>query len=264
MDESEDVINILFLDEISSAPQSVQAAAYQITLDRTIGEHKLPDNCIVVAAGNRTSDKSVASKMPRALANRLMHIEIETSFDSWRRWAIANGIHEKVIGFLSFRRGYLMDINADENDLAFATPRTWEMVSNILNGVSDDINTIYQFVSALVGTGISFEFRNWCSIYEELPDIEEIFAGKEAYIPENTDVICAMICAMTAYASKHRDNMEKIANSIKYMQALPAEFFTLLMRDYMSIEPGYKHKLRVIPEFDEWISSKEGLFDEFE
>ncbi len=60
MDESEDVINILFLDEITAAPQSVQAAAYQITLDRVIGEHKLPENCIVIAAGNRVTDKSVA------------------------------------------------------------------------------------------------------------------------------------------------------------------------------------------------------------
>ena len=66
MDESEDTINILFLDEISAAPQSVQAAAYQITLDRVIGEHRLPENCIVIAAGNRITDKSVAFKMPKA------------------------------------------------------------------------------------------------------------------------------------------------------------------------------------------------------
>ena len=83
MDSSDNIINILFLDEISAAPQSVQAAAYQITLDRVVGEHRLPDNCIVIAAGNRTTDKSVAYKMPKALANRLMHIEIEGDFDSW-------------------------------------------------------------------------------------------------------------------------------------------------------------------------------------
>ena len=74
MDDSEDVINILFLDEISAAPQSVQAAAYQITLDRVVGEHRLPDNCIVIAAGNRTTDKSVVYKMPKALANRMLHL----------------------------------------------------------------------------------------------------------------------------------------------------------------------------------------------
>ena len=68
MDDSADVVNILFLDEISAAPQSVQAAAYQITLDHTVGEHKLPENCIVIAAGNRVTDRSVAFNMPKALA----------------------------------------------------------------------------------------------------------------------------------------------------------------------------------------------------
>ena len=88
MDEGENAINILFLDEISAAPPSVQAAAYQITLDRVIGEHKLPDNCIVIAAGNRTTDKSVAYKMPKALANRLMHFEISANFQSWKEWRL--------------------------------------------------------------------------------------------------------------------------------------------------------------------------------
>ena len=93
MDEREDVVNILFLDEISAAPQSVQAAAYQITLDRTIGEHKLPENCIVIAAGNRVTDKSVAYTMPKALANRLMHIEAVGNPASWIEWANLHGIH---------------------------------------------------------------------------------------------------------------------------------------------------------------------------
>ena len=63
MDDSLDVVNILLLDEISAAPPSVQAAAYQITLDRVIGEHKLPDNCFVIAAGNRTTDKGMAASL---------------------------------------------------------------------------------------------------------------------------------------------------------------------------------------------------------
>ena len=78
MDGGDDTVNILFLDELSAAPQSVQAAAYQICLDRTVGEHKLPDNCIVIAAGNRTTDQSIAYKMPKALCNRLMHFRIQT------------------------------------------------------------------------------------------------------------------------------------------------------------------------------------------
>ena len=101
MDASPNIVNILFLDEISAAPQSVQAAAYQITLDRVVGEHKLPDNCIVIAAGNRVTDKSVSFKMPKALANRLLHIEIEGSYDSWNTWAVKSGINAKVLGYLA-------------------------------------------------------------------------------------------------------------------------------------------------------------------
>lgn len=76
MDASDDVINVLFLDELTAASPSVQTAAYQITLNRSVGEHRLPDNTIVIAAGNRTTDRSVAYRMPNALANRLMHFQM--------------------------------------------------------------------------------------------------------------------------------------------------------------------------------------------
>ncbi len=107
----------------------------RLLLDRVVGEHKLPENCIVIAAGNRTTDKSVAFKMPKALANRLLHIEVEGSFKSWKQWAIQSGINEKVVGFLTFNRERLMNFDSNADDLAFATPRSWEMVSNILNYV---------------------------------------------------------------------------------------------------------------------------------
>ena len=171
MDASDDTVNILFLDEITAAPQSVQAAAYQITLDRVVGEHRLPDNCIVIAAGNRTTDKSVAFKMPKALANRLLHIEVIGSFSAWKEWAIRSGVNEKVIGFLSFRQNLLMSFDPSSDDLAFATPRSWEMVSSLLNGVSDDVNEMYSLIAGLVGSGAAIEFQTWTRVYSELPKI---------------------------------------------------------------------------------------------
>lgn len=120
MDESEDVINILFLDEITAAPQSVQAAAYQITLDRVIGEHKLPENCIVIAAGNRVTDKSVAYNMPRALANRLLHITVKGDPDSWHDWAVKSGIHRFVTSFLEYNPTALMRSDSPESILGFS------------------------------------------------------------------------------------------------------------------------------------------------
>ena len=261
MNDSADIINILFLDEISAAPQSVQAAAYQITLDRTVGEHKLPDNCIILAAGNRVTDKSVAYKMPKALANRLMHFNIETNFSSWKKWAISKGINEKVIGFLSFRQSYLMGFDATNDDLAFTTPRSWEMVSNILNNIDNDINHMYPLICGLVGNGVAIELRTWDKIYKGLPKIEDIFNGKDVTVPKNTDSMYALISSMTIYASAHKDDLEQIANSIRFAEKLPPDFSTILLKDYLYIEDDYKKKLLSIPEFSSWLKSKGRLLN---
>ena len=261
MDPGEDVVNILFLDEISAAPQSVQAAAYQITLDRVVGEHKLPENCIVIAAGNRTTDKSVAFKMPKALANRLLHIEVEGSFKSWKQWAIRSGINPKVVGFLTFRQQYLMKFDAASEDLAFATPRSWEMVSNILNFVSDDVNKMYHLISGLVGTGIAIEFRTWSAVYNDIPDLEEIFDGKQPKLPTGTDAMYALCAAMTAYARDHKTQLSRIANSIRFADRMPPDFSAMLLKDYMYIEDGYREKLMQIPEFSRWLSTKGRLLN---
>ena len=256
MDEGDDTVNILFLDEISAAPQSVQAAAYQITLDRVVGEHRLPENCIVIAAGNRVTDKSVAFKMPKALANRLLHIEVEGKFSSWKEWAIKRGINEKVVGFLSFRQNYLINSDQRADDLAFATPRTWEMVSNLLNYVSDDVDKMYSLIAGLVGVGIAVEFRTWCKVYSTLPDIKDIFDGKMPPMPKSTDAMYALVSSMTSYAREHKEEMIKITNSMKFADKMPPEFSTVLMRNYMYIEEGYKERLMRIPEFVRWLTSK--------
>ena len=261
MDPSDSVVNILFLDEISAAPQSVQAAAYQITLDRVVGEHKLPDNCIVIAAGNRTTDKSVAFKMPKALANRLMHIEVEGSFAVWKAWAVRSNVNAKVLGFLSFRQNYLMNFEATSEDLAFATPRSWEMVSNLLNAVSDDVDEMYPLIAGLVGTGVALEFRTWAKVYSQLPKIDDIFDGKRPSLPTSTDAMYALCSAMVAYARDHRTDMRRITNSIVYADRMPPDFSTLLMKDYMYIEKDYKKKLMLVPEFSRWLSTKGKLLN---
>ncbi len=261
MDSSDEVINILFLDEISAAPQSVQAAAYQITLDRVVGEHRLPDNCIVIAAGNRTTDKSVAFKMPKALANRLLHIEVEGDFASWKKWAIHNGINEKIVGFLSFRQAYLMGFDSGNDDIAFATPRSWEMVSKILNGIDDNLDNMYPLIAGLVGTGVAVEFLTWSRIYDEIPSIQDIFDGKMPALPKNTSAMYALTSSMTYYARKHKDDMSRIANSIRYADRMPPDFSVMLLKDYMDIEEGYKERLMLIPEFMRWLQSKGALLN---
>lgn len=257
MDPSEDVVNILFLDEISAAPQSVQAAAYQITLDRVVGEHKLPDNCIIIAAGNRVTDKSVSFKMPKALANRLLHIEVEGSFESWQNWAVRAGINPKVIGYLSFRTDRLFGFDPKSDDLAFATPRSWEMVSNLLNNVCDDVEAIYPLIAGLIGSAVALEFRSWCKMHFKLPNTEDIFMGKICEVPKSADALYAIVSSMTTYAKEHKTDMTQIGNSLSYASNFPADFISLLIENYENFEEDYNKFLMQIPEYYE-LSRKRG------
>ena len=262
MDPSSNVVNILFLDEISAAPLSVQAAAYQITLDKTVGEHKLPDNCIVIAAGNRTTDKSVAYAMPKALSNRLLHLEVDANIDAWGKWAVQHDIHPMVTGFLKFKPNYLMQFNTNASTLAFATPRTWEMVSNVLKTVSSDLDIVYDLIAGLVGKAITVEFKTWSKIYRNLPNMDDIFNGLRADVPTRGDVCYAVISSMVAYAKLHKDNMRKIENSIAYAMKLPPEYSTILLKDYIYLEDGYMNKLLKIPTFSRWLQTRGKLLDE--
>ena len=261
MDESSDVINILFLDEISAAPVSVQAAAYQITLDKKVGEHKLPNNCIVIAAGNRTTDKSVAYQMPKALANRLMHFDVVANNDSWNKWAIANNINEKVIGFIKFKQNALMNCDLKPNDLAFGTPRSWEMVSNILNYVSNDIKEVYDLISGLVGNDLATELSAWCRLYKKLPSVEDIFNGKCTTVPQEPDVLYALCSSMAIYAKENQKDLDKIRNSIIYALNFPADYQIVLFKDYLYISNEFKSDLLRIDEFRFWLNKKGKLLD---
>lgn len=255
LDESDEKVNIIFMDEITAASTSVQSAALQITLDRAIGEHRLPNNCIVIAAGNRVKD-SVAYKMPRALTNRMLNILVTNDYESWQEWAVSTGIHPKVISFLSFRRNSLMQEDTSSDEVAFPSPRTWEMVSNILKTVSDSVEEAFSLIAGLIGYGTAIEFLAWEEAYEELPSIEDIFQGKNPSIPSGTDCLYALTAAMSDYAIEHKDDMEAITNSIIYAQRMPPDFSAVLFQNYIHIEKGYRGKLMKIPEFREWMLKK--------
>ena len=102
---------VLFLDEMNSAAPSVQAAAYQLILNRRVGQYELPDNVLIVAAGNREADKGVVYRMPAPLANRFVHLEMKPEFDDWFEWAVANNISKDVVGYLTFSKKDLYDFD---------------------------------------------------------------------------------------------------------------------------------------------------------
>ncbi len=261
MDESDDVVNILFLDELTACPPSVQAAAYQITLDRIIGEHKLPDNCIVIAAGNRMTDKCVTYKMSKALANRLCHIEITANFSSWLKWAKENEIHHKVIDFLCSRRDFFMGFDPKKDDLAFPTPRSWEMVSKILKVYDGNEKEAHAMIAGCVGAGVASEFLMFCSVYHNLPSVEDIFDNKNPAVPTETDSLFALVSSMIAYARENKDDLRRIGNAIAYSERFSPDFSVAFMKELLNIEPEYRKKLITTPSYTKWMERRGRLLN---
>ena len=258
VDPSEDVINIIFLDELSNCPPAVQSAAYQIVLDRRVGGYSFPSNTVVIAAGNRLIDRSNVFKMPRALCNRLIHFEVTADYQSWRKWAFAHNISSKVIGFLGFNNNLLMKPEYETDDPAFPTPRSWEMVSKALMLFDDDESAAYSYICGCVGSGAAIEFNNYCKIYSLLPDVKSIFKGTAAPLAKKTsDIYSALICSMGAYAGNHTNDLPGIARSITYASDnLPVDFATALIKDYLSISDDFRSALIHMPEFKAFVLKK--------
>ena len=170
-------IVVLFLDELNSAAPSVQSAAYQLILNRRIGKYRLPDNVVMVAAGNRESDKGVTYRMPTPLANRFIHQEMKVDFASWQEWAVMNKIHKDVVGYLSFAKQDLYDFDAKSASRAFATPRSWSFVSQLLDDESDN-DTLTNLIAGTVGEGLAVKFMAHRKVASKMPNPADILKGK--------------------------------------------------------------------------------------
>lgn len=168
---------VLFLDEMNSAAPAVQAAAYQLILNRKVGQYNLPDNVYIVAAGNREADKGVTYRMPAPLANRFVHLEMRVDFDDWFSWAVANNIHQDVVGYLTFAKKDLYDFDPKSPSRSFATPRSWSFVSELIEDGLDE-NTTTDLVSGAVGEGLAVKFMAHRKVAASMPNPTDILAGK--------------------------------------------------------------------------------------
>lgn len=172
---------ILFLDEISAAPPMVQAAAYQLVLNRRIGPYVLPDGVDIIAAGNRQSDKGVAFKMPTPLANRFIHCTLECSFSEWKDWAISSGKVEASIIAYHIEGGgkNLLTFDPGSNsEIAFATPRSWVFASDVLRNSSLSRKMTTKLIAGCIGEGLAGEFMQFRKLEDQIPKTEDILRGK--------------------------------------------------------------------------------------
>ena len=222
---------VLFFDELNAAPPLVQASLYQLTLDRKVGEYSLPDGWRIIAAGNRAEDASIVFRMPAALTNRFIHLDFEVDVDDWIAWAIDHHIHPLVIGFIRTRRELLFDMRNIER--AFPTPRSWEMLSDILGSLGSPREAADVLIG-VVGEGAAMEFLGFCdtAISEDL--IKDIIKDPgKAKLPTELGNTYALISYLSS-RSKEAVVMKAAAN---LLDRLNPEMAVLLVRDVIRVNP---------------------------
>lgn len=224
---------VLFLDELNTAPPLVQAACYQLILDRKLGEYTLPDGWSIIAAGNRDSDRAVTHRMPSALANRLVHLDFEADLEDWLSWAEAAGIHAGLRAFLRFRPKLLHSFHADRNEKAFPSPRSWEFVSRILHA-KPDARILYPLLKGAVGEAAAAECTSFLRMMDELPDAETVLRDPHSVsIPDDPAVVFALCEAVARQVC-----VRTMPEVTTLASRLPVEFGVLLMRDAAANEPA--------------------------
>jgi len=220
---------ILFLDELNSAAPAVQSSAYQLILDRQVGEYKLPDGWAIVAAGNREGDRGVTYRMPAPLANRFVHFELEVNVNDWRDWAYKSGLDARIIAYISYKNEHLFTFDAKNDVKSFATPRSWEYVGNILKANLDK-TLLIETISGAIGREIAVGFLGFIKVMNRLPNIDNILEGTAFEYSDEVDVLYAL---SSGIVSKYLQNPNEkhLDNILRYSLELKSEFAVMIVQD---------------------------------
>ena len=247
---------ILFLDEITSAAPSVSAAAYQLILDRRLGNYQVPNGWAILAAGNRQGDRGVTYTMPAPLANRFSHYEVDVNLDDWVVWAYANNIDERIIAFLRFRPDLIFEFDPAQNPVAFPSPRSWEFAHRALQKFTEQGDVLLETLQACVGPAAGVELNAFIANLDEMPDIDAIINGEDVAVPSEIDLQYAVASALVGKAiraKEAKDENKVHGNILNYANQFPQREMGVMMISDMHRVIG--EKMFSLPEFASWADS---------
>ena len=238
---------LLFLDEFTSAPKAVQAAAYKVVLDGQVGQLNLHEDVTTVCAGNLAHHGAIASPMGTAMKSRLVHLELKVDKLDFMKWCSTQAIDFRIPAFIEYSTGSLMTFNAQTTDHTFACPRTWEFTNRLL-GVEQNVTSAnLSLFAGTIGPGTAMKFKIFCDIFQSLPTIQEILANPQSFkIPDDKMTQYAITGAIGS--NMDDTNLDKLMVALKRM---PIEFQVIGLRDACVRNPALV-KQKVV---SNWVSS---------
>lgn len=194
---------VIFIDEMNQAIPVVQAASYQLFLDRRLGDLVLPKDAFVVAAGNREQDGGVTFKLATPLVDRMVHVELTVDSQEWLEYAMATRRDPDVISFIAAQEEQLNTLSPDDPSICGgASPRSWVAVSDLIfahdslrfkspkERQKSSSQVLHAMIEGTVGVGAATLFRTHREMTCKLPSADEILNGQvlDARTIQNPDV----------------------------------------------------------------------------
>jgi AAA domain (dynein-related subfamily) len=216
---------LIFLDEITSAPPSLQAVAYQLCQERRIGNYKLPEGWMVVAAGNRQSDRGVTYNIAAPLLNRMTVLDVDTVFEDWQEYAASKGKRPEVIAMVKSRVDLLHKFDPKGVIEQFPSPRGWFAVSDILDADYDQ-KVRAELIKGAVGSEAGLIFEAYLRIYERIPDLDAIEKTPDTVeVPGDLDIRYCLAMGISARLSS-----KNFPPFWAFLKRMPRELQTLTVK----------------------------------
>jgi len=206
---------VLFLDELSSAPAHIQPTVYGLLQERRVGQHKIPDNVMIVAAGNGVTDGAVAYEMGTAIADRLIHLQVVASPEDWiKNYAVPNDVHPAVIAFIKTSPQYFETTEAamKNDNLIACTPRSWDRVSQLMKTITNPVVRRIA-VAGTIGDAVANDFfivaEDLAATVQVTEMLKKPRAERMKMVPTNMFGLNAMVFGLVGAVNE--ETVERVA-----------------------------------------------------
>jgi len=248
---------ILFLDEYGQGEADVKRASAELLLNHGLGPWKLPDGWAIVAASNRSSDRSGVTKSFDFVINRRAELHIYPDVNSWEQWALANHVSATTITFAKQNVEIVFNGNVPDKQGPWCTPRSLVMADKVLRrlarngeGVPDNPQSL-RAVTSLIGEAAARQYFVFLRLEEEMPKIERIVADPSGV--KTPDKVDAQM--LVTYHLAHNATLDHMEPFVKYIKRMGDEFAVTFLKAAVA----RKSELKRSPVLLQWCKDNSAL-----
>jgi hypothetical protein len=211
---------ILLLDEITSASREMFAGVYGLFLERRLSGVPVPDKWMLLAAGNRLSDRGVVNQMPAPLLNRFVKIDVKTNIDSWRDKMGQRKLDHRMISWISDQPQFLHNFEdiAKTGTEPFCTPRSIVSAADYLDLA--EAKRVELFIGCLGKEGAA-SLESHLRLFHKLPSLTAIKNDPEkCRIPDEKSLGERYALAMMCSGHMDRNTFDPLWRYVDRMGAM--------------------------------------------